>query len=376
MPTPSRRDFLKHSAAATLAASALTGVAAAGARAGQATQPGANPALPGEKPAAATPPAATPPAATPPAKVDVLRRPFGKTDMQVAILGFGSAEIGYERTDQKVVDGILNAALDQGLNAVDTAECYVDAEEQIGRAISGRRKDFYLFTKCGHVTKDGARGDDWSREGTLASIERSLKRCRTDVLDLIQLHSCSLETLQKGECIEALEAAKKQGKVRYIGYSGDSLAAKWAIESGRFDSLQTSVNIADQECVDLTLPLAKAKGMGVIAKRPIANAAWRYDTKPDNGYHVEYWERLQALKYPFAMGERRADAGPDGAAGTALRFSAFMPGVTVCIVGTSRPERWRQNAELLKAGPLSAEVMKSIRDRWKEVAGADWTGRT
>jgi len=367
MSTPSRRDFLRHSAAATLAASAFTGAAAAAGS--RASQPGSTPAKPGDK-------TGEKPAATPPAKVDVLRRPFGKTDMQVAILGFGSAEIGYERTDQKVVDGILNAALDQGLNVVDTAECYIDSEEQIGRAIAGRRKEFYLFTKCGHVKADGGRGDTWDKPGILASIERSLKRCRTDVLDLIQLHSCSLETLKKGECIEALEEAKKQGKVRYIGYSGDSLAAKYAIETGRFDALQTSVNIADQECIELTLPLARERGMGVIAKRPIANAAWRYDAKPDNGYHVTYWERLQALKYPFAMGEKRNDSGPDGAAGTALRFTAFQPGVHVCIVGTSKPERWRQNAELLRAGPLSDEAMKSIRARWKEAAKAEWTGQT
>ncbi len=351
-----RREFLKHSAAAAFAASAIGG--ASGGAGAQTTQPGNGEKKPMDK------------------KVEVERRKFGKTDMTVAILGFGSAEIGYERTDQDVVDRILNAALDQGLNVVDTAECYVDAEEQIGRAISGRRKEFYLFTKCGHVQKDGGRGDDWSREGTLASIERSLKRCKTDVLDLIQLHSCSLETLKKGECIEALEEAKKQGKVRYIGYSGDSQAAKWAIESGRFDALQTSVNIADQECVELTLPLAREKGMGVIAKRPIANAAWRYDTKPDNGYHVTYWERLQALKYPFMMGEKRQDTGPDGAAGTALRFTAFQPGVHVCIVGTSKPERWKQNAELLRAGALSAETQKMIRERWKEAAGKDWTGQT
>jgi aryl-alcohol dehydrogenase-like predicted oxidoreductase len=116
--------------------------------------------------------------------------------------------------------------------------------------------------------------------------------------------------------------------------------------------------------------------MGVIAKRPIANAAWRYDTKPDNGYHVEYWNRLQALKYDFATGDRRKDTGPDGAAGTALRFSAFLPGVSVCIVGTSKPERWRQNAELLAAGPLGEEAMRSIRAKWKEVAKTEWTGQT
>ena len=327
MTTPSRRDFLKHSAAAAIAASAIGGAGSSG-RA-RAAQPA------GDKPMP------KPPASPAPSKIEVERRKFGKTDMTVAILGFGSAEIGYERTEQDIVDRILNAALDQGLNVIDTAECYIDAEEQIGRAIAHRRKEFYLFTKCGHVRPDGTRGDDWSKAGTLASIERSLKRCKTDVLDLIQLHSCSLDTLKKGECIEALEEAKKQGKVRYIGYSGDSQAAKWAIESGKFDSLQTSINIADQECVELTLPLAREKNMGVIAKRPIANAAWRYDTKPDNGYHVEYWNRLQALKYPFAMGDKRQDTGPDGAAGTALRFSAFLPGVHGCIVGASKPEGWR-----------------------------------
>ncbi len=340
----SRRDFLKRSAAASVALSAAGNVFSQEAEATT-------------------------------AKASVEQRPFGKTDMKVTILGFGSAEIGYGRTDQAIVDRLLNAALDQGLNVVDTAECYADAEEQIGRAIAGRRKDFYLFSKCGHYVKEGGRSEDWSKDAILHSVERSLTRCKTDVLDLILLHSCSLDTLKKGECIEALETAKKQGKVRYIGYSGDSQAAKYAIESGRFDALQTSVNIADQECIDLTLPLAKEKGMGVIAKRPIANAAWRYDADP-GGYHSEYWKRLQALQYPFATGDKRGDTGSDGAAGTALRFTAFQPGVSVCIVGTTNPERWRQNAGLLKAGALDEATFTSIRARWQEVAKPDWTGQT
>lgn len=358
MSDSTRRDFLKLSAAATVLVSGAMNAASSAMQ--QAAQPAAKPE---NKPGT-------------PARIDVERRQFGKTDMKVAILGFGSAEIGFERTEQSVVDKILNAALDQGLNVVDTAECYVDSEEQIGRAIAGRRKEFYLFSKCGHAKKDGGRGDAWDTDSLMHSIELSLKRCKTDVLDLIQLHSCSLETLQKGECIEALETAKKQGKVRYIGYSGDSKAARYAVESGRFDSLQTSCSIVDQECIDLTLPLAKEKGMGVIAKRPIANAVWRHDKQPDNGYVVEYWKRLEKLAYPFATGDKRSDNGPDGAAGTALRFTAFQPGVSVCIVGTSKPERWRQNAELLKAGALSEETQKMIRARWKEVASADWMGLT
>lgn len=303
------------------------------------------------------------------------KRRFGSTDMDVTVLGFGGAEIGYGGVEQAIVDKLLNAALDAGLNVVDTAECYAESEVQIANAIGHRRKEFFLFTKCGHWTEAG-RGADWTKDGITRSIERSLERLKTDVVDLVQLHSCSLDVLEKGECIEALEAAKKAGKTRYIGYSGDSKAARWAVESGRFDALQTSVNIADQECIELTLPLAQAKKMGVIAKRPIANAAWRYDEHPSDGYHVEYWNRLQELKYDFASGDARKQTDADGPAGIAMRFTAMQPGVNVLIVGTTKPERWSQNADLLRAGPLSSEREAAIRNRWKEVAKPEWIGQT
>lgn len=299
------------------------------------------------------------------------RRKFGKTDMSVAVLGFGGAEIGYEKTEQETVAKLLNSALDAGLNVVDTAECYLESESQIGAAIAHRRKEYYLFTKCGHA--DGA---DWSKPGILSSIERSLKRLKTDTVDLVQLHSCAIEELKKGECIEALEQAKKEGKTRYIGYSGDSQAARFAIECGRFDSLQTSINICDQECIELTLPLAQEKDIGVIAKRPIANAVWRYTETPQSGYHLEYWKRLQELKYEFALGEARDKQGPDGPAAIAMRFTAMQPGVDVLIVGTTKPERCKQNADLMRAGPLPKELAESIRARWKQTTKSDWIGQT
>jgi len=304
------------------------------------------------------------------------RRRFGRTDMEVAILGFGGAEIGYEKTDPDTVKKLLNSALDAGLNVVDTAECYVDSEVRIAEAIGHRRKEYYLFTKCGHVREDGAAGEDWSKPGLLKSVERSLRRLKTDAVDLLQLHSCSREELERGECIEALEQAKKEGKARYIGYSGDSEAARFAIETGRFDALQTSINVLDQECVDLTLPLAKEKHLGVVAKRPIANAVWRHDERPESGYHQEYWSRLQELQYPFAQGEARQRQGAEGPAAIALRFTAMQPGVHVMIVGTTKPDRFKQNAELLRAGPLPKELAESIRARWKATARQDWVGQT
>src|SRR5437763_9917739 len=109
------------------------------------------------------------------------KRRLGKTDMDVSVLGFGGSEIGYEKASTETVAKLLNSALDAGLNVIDTAECYEGSEELIGQTISHRRKDYYLFTKCGHPRGIGS--EDWSRPSLLESIERSLRRLRTDYLD-------------------------------------------------------------------------------------------------------------------------------------------------------------------------------------------------
>src|SRR3954451_14985358 len=152
-------------------------------------------------------------------------RQLGGTDMRVGVLGFGGAEIGFEGADPEAVARLLGAALDAGLNVIDTAECYLGSEELIGRAVAGRRDDFYLFTKCGHPERRGV--EDWRPESLLASIERSLRRLRTDRVDLVQLHSCSEAELRKGDVIDALKRAKERGHTRYIGYSGDGGAARY-----------------------------------------------------------------------------------------------------------------------------------------------------
>lgn len=295
------------------------------------------------------------------------KRLLGKTGMEVTVLGFGGAEIGYQGIPSETVETLLNGALDAGLNILDTAECYADSEEKIGQTVSHRRGEFFLFTKCGHAS--GIDLPDWSPELLEQQIDRSLRRLKTDHVDLVQLHSCSEELLRRGEVIEVLQRARDAGKTRFIGYSGDREAALYAVQCGAFDSLQTSVSIADQQGIELTLPEAQKQGMGVIVKRPVANAAWRYETEPDNGYVLPYWQRLQELDYPFTRDEMAA------AVGTALRFTLSVPGVTTAIVGTTRPGRWRENADQLAAGPLPQAEFAAIRSRWKEVAKPDWVGQ-
>ncbi|PAD33371.1 aldo/keto reductase [Paenibacillus sp. 7523-1] len=295
-------------------------------------------------------------------------REYGNTGMKVSTLGFGGSEIGSNVSKQDV-ETLLNTALDAGLNVIDTAECYGDSEELIGDVLSHRRDDYYLFTKCGHAA--GVDGPDWDAKVLEQTIDRSLRRLKTEYVDVIHLHSCSEEVLRQGAVIEVLQRAKEAGKTRFIGYSGDTTDALYAIGTGVFDSLETSLNIADQEAIDLTLPEARKRNMGVIAKRPIANAAWTFDTLPEDAYPFVYWRRLQELGYGFLAGN-----DVQSAVETALRFTLSTEGVDTAIVGTTKPNRWQQNADLIANGALPQELYDEIRTRWKEVAGADWTGRT
>ncbi|MDX2114975.1 MAG: aldo/keto reductase [Planctomycetota bacterium] len=296
------------------------------------------------------------------------KRVLGRTGMNVSVLGFGGSEIGFQNASEETVRTLLNTALDLGLNAIDTAECYPGSEDLIGRAVAHRRNEFHLFTKVGHEHGLSA-GEDWSADSITRTIDRSLTRLRTDRVDLVQLHSCGVDVLKRGEAIDALRRARDAGKTRFIGYSGDDAPARWAVESGHFDTLQTSLSIADQQAIDLTLPLARERNMGVIIKRPIANAAWRDRERPKGAYHETYWLRLQDLDYGFTR------AAGEEAASTALRFTLSQPGVHTMIVGTQNPTRWAENARLVARGPLDAETLRAIRERWKSVAKPDWVGQ-
>lgn len=296
------------------------------------------------------------------------KRKFGKTDMEFSVLGFGGAEIGWSNQAAETVGDLLNSALDAGLNVIDTAAAYKSSEELIGKAVSYRRKEFYLLTKCGAL--DAFTREDWSQKGILETIENSLRNLKTDYLDIAQLHSCSAEILRQADCIEGLIRAQEKGYTRYVGYSGDNEAAKYAIELDFFDSLQTSVSIADQTPIDGNIPLAAEKGLGVIAKRPIANAVWRNSEKPADSYHHEYWDRIQKLKYEFLK------KSVEEATATALRFTMTIPGVSTMIVGTTKPNRWQENAKYVSEGNLSNEEFEAIRDRWREIADESWIGQT
>src|ERR1700719_3973262 len=300
-------------------------------------------------------------------------RVLGKTGLRVSTLGFGGSEVGYQAVAQKTVDKILNTALDAGINVIDTAECYADGETLIGKAIAHRRAEFVLMTKCGHAplgsASERAAGyatADWQPAMLARSIERSLKNLRTDHIDVMHFHSPPLATLKNGRALQVLQKARERGQARFIGCSIDSDDAVYAVESGAFDTLQISVSIADQEAIDRVLPKAAARGMGVIVKRPIANAAWRSGKQPPSDWYTQpYRDRLQKLRYDFLASD------VEEAVAIALRFTLGTAGVSTAIVGTTRLERIAQNIAHASAGPLPTAEYEAIRAQGRSVARSD-----
>ena len=289
------------------------------------------------------------------------RRPFGDTGLEVSIVGLGAGQIGENDVTEADAAEVLNGALDLGVTLIDTAASYGLSEERIGRHLGRRRDEFVLSTKGGPKI-NGQR--DWSPGSVLESIERSLRLTRSERIDVFYLHSCPLEILRRGDLQDVLDQAVAAGKIGVAGYSGDNEPLAFAVESGRFGAIETSVNIADQW--NLRNVLGRRPEIGVIAKRPIANAPWRFVDRPAGNYAELYWERLRTL-----------DLDPGGLdwAEFALRFTVNAPGVHTAIAGTAKLAHLTRNITAASRGPLPAAALEGIDRAWREV-GSDWPAST
>jgi aryl-alcohol dehydrogenase-like predicted oxidoreductase len=284
-------------------------------------------------------------------------RTFGATGLSVSPLGLGAGQIGDASLDENEIARLLSAAVDLGVTLFDSARAYGVSEERIGRHLASRRNQIVISTKGGYGVEGVA---DWTGEVIVRGVDEALRRLRTDRIDIFHLHSCPRETLERGEVVRALEETQRAGKILVAAYSGENEALAWAAASERFGSIQCSVNLVDQR--SLALPL---QALGVIGKRPLMNAAWRFAERPVGDYAEIYWERFQGLR--ARLGER--DWG-----NLALRFAAFAPGVSSVIVGTRRLDHLRKNVAALEDGPLEAALVEEIRS-WFRENDRDWIGQ-
>lgn len=277
------------------------------------------------------------------------RRRLGNTSLEVSALGFGAGAIG--SADQAAVDRLVYRAIDLGVTLIDTAPSYGASEELLGRTLAPVRDRVQLSTKGGY----GVPGvEDWTGEVIRRGVDLALSRMNVEKIDIFHLHSCPREILLRDDILRALEDIRRSGKVLVPAYSGENDALAAAVELDVIGSIQCSVNICDQRAISGAITRANSRGLGVIGKRPIANAPWRFVSEPFGDYAQEYWRRMKQMRI------EPADLD------TFLRFSTFTPGVHSVIVGTSRLEHLEECVDIIERGPLARELREEILLRFVE----------
>ncbi len=191
------------------------------------------------------------------------KRTLGRTGLKITAIGFGALPI--QRCTMDEAGPVLHAALDAGINFIDTARGYTDSEEKIGRHIASRRKEYYLATK--------SRARD--RAGMARDIDTSLASMKTGYIDLYQIHNIKVredldKVLAPGGALEALQDAKKAGKIGHIGITGHSVPMLIeALKSGHFSTVQVPFNCVEPQAEEQLFPLARKENIGTIAMKPL-----------------------------------------------------------------------------------------------------------
>jgi aryl-alcohol dehydrogenase-like predicted oxidoreductase len=210
-------------------------------------------------------------------------RRLGRTGLSVSEISLGTVEIGMAYgigpTDdrrpcsEEMCERLLHHALDLGINHIDTARAYGNSEELIGRALASRRSEFILTTKV-LVPEDAGRVDVTLRGLMFASVETSLKLLKTSCIDILMLHSASIETLKRSAVTDALLNLRDQNYCRFLGasvYGSDAALA--AIKSGAFDCLQVAYSMLDRRPETVVFPAACRDDIGIVARSVLLKGA-------------------------------------------------------------------------------------------------------
>jgi aryl-alcohol dehydrogenase-like predicted oxidoreductase len=281
--------------------------------------------------------------------------------MEVSMVGLGAGAIGALELSEGEVERLLATAVEQGVTLFDTARSYGASEDRLGRILRPHRARLILSTKVGYDIPGCA---DWTAACIRAGVDAALARLRTDCIDIVHLHSCPIALLERGEITSALEEARRAGKVRVAAYSGDGEALAWAVASGHFGAVQCSASACDQAALEASIPAARDRGLGVIGKRPLANAPWRFATPPAGAEAEPYWERWRAMG---------VELGTEDPLDVFLRFAVFSSGVDSAIVGTHSPDHLMAALAAARRGPLPDLLVGRLRASF-QTAGP-WPGR-
>jgi aryl-alcohol dehydrogenase-like predicted oxidoreductase len=310
----------------------------------------------------------------------IITRVLGRTGADVTILGFGAMELRGQPRGPEIADQdagrLLNAVLDGGINLIDTSPDYGRSEELIGTYIGHRRDEFFLASKCGCLLEVPADAPppyphDYSPGNVRTVVEQSLRRLRTDRLDLVQVHmSPSKAVLEENHTVQTLADLQAEGKVRFIGMSGILPNLPDHIAMGVFDVFQIPYSAVQRDHEDL-VTAAAGGGAGTFIRGGAARGAvsaeknWRAGPlSQEPGVAQRNWETSGIAGLLDAAGISSMEF--------VLRFTLSHPGLSTTIVGTSSPAHLASNIAVAEAGPLPADLYDEAR---KLLPAPDSAGR-
>ncbi|MFZ4657889.1 MAG: aldo/keto reductase [Caldilineaceae bacterium] len=285
------------------------------------------------------------------------KRTFGNTGMAVTTLGYGAME--FRHVDEAQAGRLLEGVLDAGINFIDTSPDYGPSEDRIGKWIAHRRDEYFLATKCGcNVPLHG--GDDaprhiWTGAQVRHNIEHSLKRLRTDYVDVWQVHSAPPDELAQSDVLETMLRIKEEGKVRHIAVSMSGAAAgrgygqlRPYLDGGwdAFAAIQVWYS-ALARASENAMSEAATRGKGMIIRGVVRT--------------VEPYESLTDFMDKVGLNDLRASG--ESAAQFLLRFAISHPALHTTIIGTKSLDHLADNVKAVEAGPLATDVLAAVKAR-------------
>jgi aryl-alcohol dehydrogenase-like predicted oxidoreductase len=299
----------------------------------------------------------------------IMTRALGRTGADVTILSYGAMELRGRPRGPEIADEdagrLLNAVLDGGINLIDTSPDYGRSEELIGTHIGHRRDEFFLASKCGCPLEAPADAPppyphDYSSGNVRADVEQSLRRLRTDRLDLVQVHmSPSRATLEANHTVATLKDLQTEGKVRFIGMSGILPDLPDHIEMGVFDVFQIPYSAVQRDHEQLITEAAD-EGAGTFIRGGAARGAPSEDKNWQAGPLTQAPGVGQRNWETSGIASLLSEAGM-GNMEFVLRFTLSHPGLSTTIVGTSNPAHLASNIAIAQKGPLPADLYEETK---------------
>jgi aryl-alcohol dehydrogenase-like predicted oxidoreductase len=306
---------------------------------------------------------------------------LGRTGLAVSKIGFGAMELRGPygdwptKVDDATTSELLNSVLDLGINLIDTAPDYGLSEDLIGKHLSARRDEFYLATKCGCSVRANGKPFEsnvhtFERPIIRAAVEQSLRRMKTDHIDIIQFHhSPSRSELDERDAVAELVDLRDAGKVRFIGMSATLPNCYDHLDMAVFDVIQVPYSLVELEHEDF-LVKASAAGVGTIARNGVARGI--VSANRDKVEAIPDGWRQQWLTNRDKFEAARLEDLMEGSSRTEfmIRYLLATPSVDSTILGTGKPQHLADNVAAASKGPLAPDAYHEARRRMAAIVAA------